>query len=237
VIINKFSASASEIFAGAIQDYNRGIVIGDHSTHGKGTVQQLFDLGNALFRIQSVPNMGALKLTIQQFYRPLGDSTQNRGVETDVELPSLTTHLDVGEKDLDYALEFSQVNPLRIDNFHMMDSAMKDALRQRSQKRIEGSEYFAKAKREIGRYEEQKEKKTVTLNKEKFLKERAEMDSDKEQEKLFDNMTDPQRPVYEMDGYGEEALDIIVDYLELLGGNKVAQARTGAAVTTQAVPQ
>jgi len=237
VMINKFSASASEIFAGAIQDYNRGIIVGDHATHGKGTVQQLFDLANALFRIQAVPNMGALKLTIQQFYRPLGDSTQNRGVETDVELPSLTTHLDVGEKDLDYALEFSQVNPLRIDNFHMMDSALKDALRQRSQKRVENSEYFAKAKREIGRYEEQKEKKTVTLNKEKFLKERAEMDSDKEQEKMFDNMTDPQRPVYEMDGYGEEALDIIVDYLELLGGNKVAQARAGTAATTQAVPQ
>jgi carboxyl-terminal processing protease len=237
VMINKFSASASEIFAGAIQDYNRGIVIGDHATHGKGTVQQLFDLGNALFRIQAVPNMGALKLTIQQFYRPLGDSTQNRGVETDVELPSLTTQLDVGEKDLDYALEFSQVNPLRIDNFHMMDSAMKDALRQRSQKRIENSEYFAKAKREIGRYKEQKEKKTVTLNKEKFLKEREEMDSDKEQEKMFDSMTDPQRPVYEMDGYGEEALDIIVDYLQLLGGNKVAVARPGAAITTQAVPQ
>jgi carboxyl-terminal processing protease len=238
VMINKFSASASEIFAGAIQDYNRGIVIGDHATHGKGTVQQLFDLGNALFRIQSVPNMGALKLTIQQFYRPLGDSTQNRGVETDVELPSLTTHLDVGEKDLDYALEFSQVNPLRIDNFHMMDSAMKDALRQRSQKRVENSQYFAKAKREIGRYEEQKEKKTVTLNKEKFLKEREEMDSDKEQEKMFDSMTDPQRPIYEMDGYGEEALDIIVDYLELLGGNKVAVARPGAAATSQtAIPQ
>ena len=97
VMINKFSASASEIFAGAIQDYGRGIVIGDKATHGKGTVQQLFDLGNALFRIREVPNMGALKLTIQQFYRPGGDSTQNRGVVSDVELPSLTTQLDVGE--------------------------------------------------------------------------------------------------------------------------------------------
>ena len=97
VMINKFSASASEIFAGAIQDYGRGIVIGDHSTHGKGTVQQLFDLGNSLFRIQDAPNLGALKLTIQQFYRPGGDSTQNRGVVSDVELPSLTTQFDVGE--------------------------------------------------------------------------------------------------------------------------------------------
>jgi carboxyl-terminal processing protease len=228
VIINKFSASASEIFAGAIQDYGRGIVIGDHATHGKGTVQQLFDLGNALFRIAQVPNMGALKLTIQQFYRPGGDSTQNRGVVSDVELPSLTTQLDVGESDLDYALEFSKVNPLPHDNFHMADSQMVQALRQRSQNRVAKSEYFAKANREIARYAEIKEKKTVTLNREKFLKEREEMDADKEQEKLFDDMTDPKRPVYEMNGYGEEALDIAVDYLDMLGGNRIAGAKPEA---------
>jgi carboxyl-terminal processing protease len=229
VIINKFSASASEIFAGAIQDYNRGIVIGDHCTHGKGTVQQLFDLGNALFRIAAVPNMGALKVTIQQFYRPGGDSTQNRGVVSDVELPSLTTQLDVGESDLDYALEFSRVNPVPHDNYHMCDSTIVDGLRQRSQDRIARSEYFAKANREISRYAEIKEKKTVTLNREKYLKERAEMDADKEQEKLFDGMTDPKRPVYEMNGYGEEALDITVDYLDLLGGNRIAVAQPGTA--------
>ena len=235
VMINKFSASASEIFAGAIQDYNRGIVIGDHSTHGKGTVQQLFDLGNALFSVRQVPNMGALKLTIQQFYRPGGDSTQKRGVEADVELPSLTTHLPVAEADLDYALEFSHIDPLPHDNFHMFDSKLVDGLRQRSQNRIKQSEYFAKEDRQINRYEEQKDRKTVTLNQEKFLKERAELDADKEQEKLFDDMNDPKRPVYEMDGYGEEALDITVDYLDLLGGNKVAVARPGASAPQAAV--
>jgi carboxyl-terminal processing protease len=230
-MINKFSASASEIFAGAIQDYDRGIVIGDKSTHGKGTVQQLFDLGNALFRAAQVPNMGALKLTIQQFYRPGGDSTQNRGVVSNVELPSLTTHLDVGESDLDYALKFSKVDPLPHDDFHMFNSQIVDGLRQRSANRIKDSDFFAKEERQIKRYEEQKDKKTVTLNKEQFLKERAELDSDKEQEKMFDDMNDPKRPVYEMDGYGKEAMNITVDYLELLGGNKVAVARpenTGA---------
>lgn len=238
VMINKFSASASEIFAGAIQDYNRGIVIGDKSTHGKGTVQQLFDLGNALFRLREVPNMGALKLTIQQFYRPGGDSTQNRGVVSDVELPSLTTHLEkVGESDLDYALEFSRVEPLPHDNFHMFDSKLVDGLRQRSHNRIANSEYFSKEDRQIKRYEEQKDKKTVTLNQEKFLKERAELDSDKEQEKMFDDMNDPKRPVFEMDGYGEEALDITVDYLDLLGANKVAVGRPEGASAQSPVLQ
>jgi carboxyl-terminal processing protease len=225
VIINKFSASASEIFAGAIQDYGRGIVIGDKSTHGKGTVQQLFDLGNALFRLKEVPNMGALKLTIQQFYRPGGDSTQNRGVVSDVELPSLTTQLDVGESDLDYALKFSQVDPLPHDNFHMVDSGIIDGLRTRSKARVASSDFFKKVDREISHYKELKAKKTVTLNKEKFLKEREELDNDKEQEKMFDAMTDPSRPVYDMNGYGTEALDIAVDYLNLLGANRVAVGR------------
>ncbi|HEX3601257.1 MAG TPA: carboxy terminal-processing peptidase [Lacipirellulaceae bacterium] len=235
VMIDKFSASASEIFAGAIQDYDRGIVVGDKTTHGKGTVQQLFDLGNALFRVKDVPNMGALKLTIQQFYRPGGDSTQNRGVVSNVELPSLTTHLDVGESDLDYALKFSKVDPMPHDDFHMFNAQIIDGLRQRSENRVKDSDYFAKEERQIKRYEEQKDKKTVTLNKEKFMKEREELDSDKEQEKMFDDMNDPKRPVYEMDGYGKEALNITVDYLDLLGGNKVAVARPDTAAQQSAV--
>jgi carboxyl-terminal processing protease len=238
VIINKFSASASEIFAGAIQDYRRGIVIGDKATHGKGTVQQLFDLGNALFRIREVPNMGALKLTIQQFYRPGGDSTQNRGVVSDVELPSLTTHLDVGESDLDYALKFDRVDPLPHDVFHMVDSNIVQGLRQRSQQRVGQSEYFTKANRQIERYEEQKDRKTVTLNQEEFLKERAELDAEKKQEEMFDDMTNPSRPVYEMDGYGQEVLDIVADYLDLLGGNSIAVARpSNGEPQARVVPQ
>src|SRR5690606_8012036 len=109
VLQSKFSASASEIFAGAIQDYRRGIVLGDRASHGKGTVQSLVNLGQYLFRIGSAPQLGALKITIQQFYRPNGDSTQNRGVVSDIELPSLTSHLDVGESDLDHALKFDRI--------------------------------------------------------------------------------------------------------------------------------
>ena len=75
VVVSKFSASASEIFAGAIQDYNRGLIVGDKATHGKGTVQSLLNLGEQLFRVANAPKMGELKITMQQFYRPGGDST------------------------------------------------------------------------------------------------------------------------------------------------------------------
>ncbi len=86
VLTSKFSASASEIFAGAIQDYKRGLIVGDESTHGKGTVQSLLDLGQRMFRgLPNAPQLGALKITMQQFYRPDGDSTQNRGVLADVD--------------------------------------------------------------------------------------------------------------------------------------------------------
>jgi carboxyl-terminal processing protease len=100
VMTSKFSASASEILAGAIQDYGRGIVVGDESTHGKGTVQSLLELGAQVFNAPNPPNLGALKITMQQFYRPSGESTQKRGVVADVPMPSLTTHMDVGESDL-----------------------------------------------------------------------------------------------------------------------------------------
>ena len=104
VLTSKFSASASEIFAGAIQDYRRGIVVGDPATHGKGTVQTLMDLGQQLFR-NNRANFGALKVTLQQFYLPDGESTQRKGVAADVVLPSITAKMDIGESDLKYALE------------------------------------------------------------------------------------------------------------------------------------
>ena len=235
VMINKFSASASEIFAGAIQDYGRGIVIGDHATHGKGTVQQLYDLGNALFRIGENRNMGALKLTIQQFYRPGGDSTQNRGVVSDVELPSLTTQLDVGEGDLDFALEFDRVEPLPHDQYRMIDKDILQGLRSRSQQRVTKDDFFSREARRIARYQEQKERKAVTLNKEKFLAEREELNADKEEEQIYEGLMDPDRPVFERDGYGDEALNITVDYLDLLGGNKVAIAHPGTAARSSTV--
>lgn len=226
VMINKFSASASEIFAGAIQDYGRGIVIGDFATHGKGTVQQLYDLGNALFRAGNNQNLGALKMTIQQFYRPGGDSTQNRGVVSDLELPSLTTQLEVGESDLDYAMKFDKVKPLPHDMYHMVDGQMIQGLRNLSQQRVDKAEFFAREKRRIQRYEEQKDAKTVTLNKEKFLAERKEMNADKEEEDIYEGLSDPNRPVFRMDDYDKEALDITVDYLNMLGGHRIADTNT-----------
>ena len=225
VLINKFSASASEIFAGAIKDYDRGLVIGDKSTHGKGTVQQLFDLGGELFKFSNPPNYGALKTTIQQFYRPSGDSTQSRGVLSHIELPWLTSYLDVGESDLDYAMEFDRVEPRSHDHYGKTDNGVLDVVRRRSQERCAESEDFAKVRRNISRYVERKNRKTITLNREKFLAERAELNADKEEEKTFEQQNDPDRPVFEDNFYNTEVLAIALDYLNLLSGRSLAAVR------------
>ncbi len=115
VLVSRYSASASEILAGALQDYGRALIVGDTATHGKGTVQQVIDLGSQL-QGEDAPKLGALKLTIQQFYRVNGDSTQNRGVACDIVLPSLSEVAATPEKDLDFALPFDQVKPVTHQN-------------------------------------------------------------------------------------------------------------------------
>jgi carboxyl-terminal processing protease len=221
VMINKFSASASEIFAGAIQDYGRGIVVGDKSTHGKGTVQELEELGRIVSQLNP-PNYGALKMTIQQFYRPGGDSTQNRGVVSDIELPSQTSHWEIGEADLDYALKFDSVLPLPHENYPLARPGIIQELRKRSAERVAKSEHFAKEQRRIERYLERKEE-PITLNKEKFLAERKELNTEKEQEAMFDDMQTNNAPVFPANPYNDEVVAVALDYLELLGDSRLAQ--------------
>ncbi len=109
VLTDKSSASASEILAGALQDNNRAVIVGESSTFGKGTVQQPMDIGRRLPFFKARNKAGTLKVTIQKFYRPSGNSTQNKGVEPHVKLPSLTDALEVGEAFLDHPLEYDRI--------------------------------------------------------------------------------------------------------------------------------
>lgn len=215
VMINKFSASASEILAGAIQDYKRGLIIGDHATHGKGTVQTLMELGQQLFRLPNSPQLGALKITMSQFYRPDGDSTQKRGVVSDIELPSLTTYLDVGEGDLDYPVEFDRIAALNYGKLGLVDKTICDRLRYLSEQRRHNSKDFERVLRNINRYLEQKERKYVTLNEQKFLAEREEINADKEEQKQIEEMSESADAI-KRDYYLDEAMAITLDYVKLV---------------------
>jgi carboxyl-terminal processing protease len=110
IMVNSFSASASEILAAAIQDYKRGIIIGSKQTYGKGTVQNVIDL-NQFVRSSSSGNLGALKTTIQKFYRINGGSTQLEGVNSDVVMPDRYAYLKMGERDVTNAMPWDKIDP------------------------------------------------------------------------------------------------------------------------------
>jgi carboxyl-terminal processing protease len=214
VLISKFSASASEILAGAIQDYHRGLIVGDHATHGKGTVQSLMELGPTLFRVPNAKKLGALKITMQQFYRPHGESTQKRGVLADVELPWISSHLDVGESDLEYPVEFDQVAPQPFQKSNYVDKNIAARLQSLSDQRRQASDDFKKVMKNIDRYLAQKDKKTVTLDEAKFMAERADLNADKEEQKEIEELNDRSQPGIKLTYYLKEVLAIAVDYLQ-----------------------
>jgi carboxyl-terminal processing protease len=215
VVTSQFSASASEILAGAVQDYKRGIVVGDKSTHGKGTVQSLVNLWQQLNPSVKNPSTewGALKITQSQFYRPGGDSTQKKGVEADIVLPSFSDHMDVGEGDLDYAVEFDKVKPAKFVENKLVSAEILDELKLKSKARVSGSEDFKDLEAKISEYVSEKEKKTVTLNEQKFFE--RELDAEKEDEKTFDEQVNGKKKI-DRDFYLDEVMTITNDYVAKL---------------------
>jgi carboxyl-terminal processing protease len=179
VLTSRFSASASEILAGALQDYGRALVVGDISTHGKGTVQSVNDLkpfmnfGNIV--ITNDP--GALKLTIKKFYRASGASTQREGVKPDIILPSvLNESKEIGEAALDSALEYDTIKKADYIPVNMVQPYLGELLK-RSHQRINASKDFVYVREDIDLFKKRQEDKTVSLNLEARLREKAEDDA------------------------------------------------------------
>jgi carboxyl-terminal processing protease len=226
VLCNRLSASASEIFAAAVKDYGRGIVIGDTTTHGKGTVQNVMPVSAQMFRVlPGAKDRGALKLTINQFYRVNGDSTQNRGVESDVVLPSLLDHMDLGESFLENALAFDHVPPARHVLYDRANPQLIAQLKEASQKRVAMDPKFQQRARDIERYLSRKNRKTISLNEETLKREReddkAARDVEKEEEER-ETKAD-KLPVFAKTEYDNEVLHIAVDYVSLLKAAKTAR--------------
>jgi len=186
VMVNQYSASASEILAAALQDYNRAIIVGSNSTFGKGTVQRFFDLDEAYKgKGPEYSNLGNIKVTMQKFYRVNGGSTQLKGVIPDIVLPDNYHYLDIGEKDYDYAMDWSVIDPVKYEQ-HVLTYPNIAKLAENSEARIKMHPEFAlimenakrlKANRDITSY-------PLSLNDyEEFLDKR-----EKEAEKFKDLM-------------------------------------------------
>ncbi len=159
VLVNNFSASASEIFAAAIQDYRRGVIIGSKHTYGKGTVQNLVDL-NELLKKQPYGDLGALKITLQKFYRINGGSTQREGVLSDIVLPDRYSYIDMGERDMDNAMPWDKIDrasyvPYPYDFSNVIEL---------SKKRIANNDQFKLIDENAQWINERKDEKTFSLN-------------------------------------------------------------------------
>ncbi|RYY23867.1 MAG: tail-specific protease, partial [Chitinophagaceae bacterium] len=165
VMVNEFSASASEIFAAAIQDYNRGIVIGSTSTYGKGTVQRNIGLDKIVGMVNSNSELGTVKLTLQKFYRINGGSTQLRGVASDIVLPDITEYYKIREKDNPDALPWDEIKKADYSRWkYGLDVA---PLKQASQERIKNNEFFNLVLSK-GAWLVQQNENEVTLNLKKY---------------------------------------------------------------------
>jgi len=165
VLVNQFSASASEIVAAALQDYRRAIIVGGKHTHGKGTVQTIIDLNEniPLLHLRRYDDLGALKATIQKFYRINGGSTQYRGVEPDIILPSLFQHLKSGEQYLDYSLPWDQDAPADFTPYSDKIADL-ETIKERSRKRVAESEGLKLIEKEAARSVERSEQTVIELD-------------------------------------------------------------------------
>jgi carboxyl-terminal processing protease len=177
VLTDRFSASASEIVAGALQNYGRAIVIGDSSTHGKGTVQQVVEMRqlNRSFAF-SPQKTGAVKFTIQKYYLPSGASTQLKGVVPDITLASIEDYLPIGEADLPRALVWDSIATSKFDGAPL-DPKILSPLKAASVARQEKLEEFSYLRKNVEWFKTRQEQKLVSLNLEERRTQKATDDA------------------------------------------------------------
>jgi carboxyl-terminal processing protease len=172
-LVNSFSASASEILAAAMQDYNRAIIVGTPSTFGKGTVQRFFDLDNLINGSDDVKPLGAVKITTQKFYRINGGATQLKGVKPDIILDDAYSKIDVGEKEMDFPMQWSKIEST---SYKMWNPSYKiETIKKKCYNRIEKNEFFEEATHYAERLKQQRDHTLSTLNFETFREEQKKL--------------------------------------------------------------
>ncbi len=221
VLVSHISASASEIFAAALQDYGRAVIVGDHSTFGKGTVQRFEDINRFLPpSADGKPVGGALKFTVQKFYRISGGSTQYRGVVPDIQWPSTLDYMKINEASLKYPLPYDEVPPASYRSVGRVEALLPE-LKLRSNHRLTKDPEFGYVMEDIVRLRAQLEKKTVQLN--EALRAAEQKEGQARQEKRAEERKHRGRKV-------ERVTEVLLD-------GAAGQTAGGAALTKQVMDE
>ena len=184
ILVNEFSASASEILAAAMQDYKRAVIIGSKQTYGKGTVQNIIDL-NKMIKNNTNGDMGALKFTTQKYYRINGGSTQLEGVKSDIVLPNRYTYMDMGEKDQDNPLPWDEIQPATYKEWE--NSINYEEIIKLSRNRVNNNPTLKLIDESARWIEKTRSKKVFSLNFKTF---KNEMIDNERESKKFDSISD-----------------------------------------------
>jgi carboxyl-terminal processing protease len=188
-MVNESSASASEIIAAALQDYKRAVVVGSKQTYGKGTVQSVYDL-NRVISNNTHGDLGALKLTIDKFYRINGGSTQLEGVKSDVVIPGRYSYIETGERSQNKPLEWDQITPAEYEPWDNIPYNFEYAINN-SKTRIENNSYMVLINEQAKWIKAQQDDNLYTLNYDRFLKERKQREKETEKYNELDNFKAP----------------------------------------------
>lgn len=182
ILVNELSASASEIFAAAMQDYHRAVIVGSKQTFGKGTVQNILTLNNY---VNYPEDLGALKMTIQKFYRVNGGSTQLKGVSSDVALPDRYSFMDIGERDEENPLAWDKINASVYtpwDGYSNFDEVINQ-----SKVRVQNNPYFNLANQNAKWLKQQQQTTSISLN---FKNYKKDLDENIQESKTFEKLND-----------------------------------------------
>ena len=246
ILVNEFSASASEILAAALQDYNRAIILGSKQTYGKGTVQNVINLNNVISG-NTYGDLGSLKITTDKFYRVNGGSTQLEGVKSDLVFPNRYSYIDIGEKDLENPLSWDKIDPARYDNSVKVFNYAQAI--SNSKERIGQNEYFTIIDQHAKLIKSKQDDKTISLNYNSYKEDQAEFKLQTDKLKVIEDFNSPylfewndsnldvntsynddmkeKRDRWikslQKDIYVNEAMNLLIDLLSFEGNNILSQ--------------
>jgi carboxyl-terminal processing protease len=228
VMTNKLSSSASEIFTGAIKDYHRGIIVGDSRTYGKGTVLNVIKLDRLLSGYNDF-KAGSVKFESEVFYRVNGSSTQELGVKPDIQLPSFTEYMEIGEEFNENHLPWDSIGKVEHKDYgQKMKSFIADIKKRSIQRRLKNPKYKLLLQN-IKTFNDYKKRKKISLNEKKrwaeYLAEKKMLDANEKYIKQISGDEDENTQNNKNDLLLDEAVHILADYISLVDSSKIALSK------------